>query len=267
MITTRLVGRLGNSLYQVAACIAYAKKFNYQQWGVPFVPTGDEGMKSAIHNVFPNLPKTGDRPRQWPRDGYEPRNYDFFEFENQGSDVLLAGFWQSYKWFEWCNEEIKAWFHMDRLPGYEEYVSLHIRLGDYVNNSDSFPPINMEYIRKAIAEMDNRTDLKKYLVFSDDMQWCFDNLKNDGVHTFEFHHASEREDLQMMVSCGSHVISNSSFAFWGAYLGHNKDRVIVAPHHAEWYGPGNGVVQYARSIGSDPCKDLIPPNFIEVKFR
>lgn len=270
MITTRLVGRLGNSLYQIAACIAYARKFNYgHNWAVPYEPTGDAGMKSAIHNVYPNLPKTGDRPRSWPRDGYEPRYYDYFEMANQGADVLLAGFWQSYKWWAHCEEEVKKTFELPHVPGYEDYVSIHVRRGDYVHNAGSFPPLTMEYITDALGVFARPEVKTKVLVFSDDIQWCKDNFSGLN-YWFDFTYSegrSEREDLQLMMSCGDHVTSNSSFAWWGAYLGHNANRTIVCPHHTEWYGASNGIVQFARSMGSEPCKDLIPEGWIEIKRR
>lgn len=266
MVTTKFVGRLGNSMYQVAICIAYAKKFRYE-WAVPFNSVFGNGPESetSIHRVFSDLPKTHDQPRPWPRSGFDPQWYDYFELQNMGPDVTLLGFWQSYKWFAHCEDEVRRVFSVPVLPEYKDFVSLHVRRGDFIRYAGSFPTITVDYLKEAIKHFDR----PKLLVFSDDIGWCKANLPYPLMMASQmnFFEGDERATLQAMVSCSDHIISNSSFAWWGAWLGHNPNKKIVSPHHTEWYGPENGVVKYARGMRKEPCSDLIPPSWIQIKFR
>lgn len=256
MITTRFIGRLGNSMFQLAAAIGYARKYGYQ-WAAPV-----DARESSIHRVFPDLPKTSDHPRNYPRGGYDAEFYDYFDIPDLGPDLLLAGFFQSEKFFSNAKDEVKQVFKLDYLPEYEGYVSIHVRRGDYVQHSNSFPPITLEYIQAAINKLE-RPD--KFVVMSDDIEWCKQNLNFDG-HIIFSEGKNEREDLSIMASCSHHIIANSSFSWWGAYLGHNPDRVVVCPDNMQWYGEGNGVVMYARQQGIEPCKDLIPDGWIKIKI-
>lgn len=250
MVTTRFIGRLGNSMFQLAAAIAYAKRYGYE-WAAPF-----DARESSIHRVFPNLPKTYDHPRSYPKNGYDEMFYNFYEIGDQGDDVLLQGFFQSEKFFENAKEEVKKVFELDHYPEYEGYVSIHVRRGDYTQHSESFPPITLEYLAMAFQEV----NVKKAIVFSDDINWCKDNILHEGFDLEFSQGINERQDLSIMSSCSHHIIANSSFSWWGAYLGRNPDKKIICPSHKtpNWYGHGNSV--------KDP-KDLIPDSWIQIEFR
>lgn len=253
MITTRFVGRLGNSMFQVAACISYARKYGYE-WRVPV-----EGRESCIHKVFPDLPKVNAHFQGLPRNGYDPEHYNFYEWPQWGDNILLQGFFQSEKFFANVKNEVKTLFVLPHVSGYDDYCSIHIRLGDYIQHAGSFPPVTIRYVEKAMQKIQTR----KYLVFSDGIEWCKENIQhlNNSYQTFEFSEGrTEAEDLSLMASCGHHIIANSSFSWWGAYLGHNPDRVVVSPSYKgfNWYGPTAGV--------KEP-KDLIPDSWVQIEFR
>jgi hypothetical protein len=61
-----------------------------------------------------------------------------------------------------------------------------------------------------------------------------------------------------MASCSHHIIANSTFSWWGAYLGHNPNKIVISPDPSSWFGPG--------FTGGVP-KDLIPDEWIKIKFR
>lgn len=278
MVTTRFIGRLGNSMFQTAACIGYAKKYNYA-WAVPY-----NSNESSIHKVFPSLPKTYDNPITWPRRGrgYDASMYDYINIPHCGPNVMLAGFFQSYKYFEHCENEVRKVFKLDYYPEYKYCVSIHVRRGDYVNLVDNFDPVTPEYIHRAMQYFLDRDRIRKFVVFSDDIEWCKQNINihvnvaDDKVKEYqdilskmiEFSEGrSEREDLSMMHSCRDHIISNSTFSWWSAWLSPYTDKTVVCPHNLSWYGKNNGVVVSARQRGTEPAKDLIPPDWIKIKFR
>jgi hypothetical protein len=265
MITTRFIGRLGNSMFQLAACIAYAKKYGYA-WAAPA-----DARESSIHQVFPNLPKTNTHPgRMFPkRGGYDPEFFDYFNIPNVGNDLLLAGYFQSLKFFENAQEEVKEVFNLDIDP--IDAVSIHVRRGDYVTYAGSFPPVTVEYIHEAIVALGREIAERELpianqlIVFSDDIEWCKRMFGHDNITYSEGR--TEREDLSLMASCKHHIIANSSFSWWGAYLGHNPDKIIVCPHRESWYGPDNGVVQWYKQQNKTILPDMIPDGWIQIKFR
>lgn len=258
MVSAKLIGRLGNSMFQIAASIGYARKYGYQ-WVVQEECLNNE---SSIHRVY-NLPKTFMRGRTYnehPNEicrthgvHYDICRFDYHPIPNLGDDIYLLGFWQSYKYFEGFDEEVRRVFALPHVPGYEDYVSIHVRRGDYVQHSGSFPPITMDYINNALGRFPGM----KVIVFSDDIGWCRANIPNA-----EFSEGrNEHQDLSIMASCGHHIIANSTFSWWGAYLGHNPDRIVVTPSgkRGNWFGYNAGVKK--------DVVDLLPPSWIQIEFR
>lgn len=257
MVTTRFIGRLGNSMFQVAATLAYAKKYNHR-WGVPH-----DARESAIHKCFPNLPKANEHHPNYPRNGYDAEHYAYTEIPNIGDQICLAGFFQSEKFFNNAIDDVKNLFKLNYLPEYNEYVSIHVRRGDFLVHHTSFPPITLHYINTAIKKFP--LEGLKFMVFSDDITWCKEHMKHEAYHFSEG--KTELEDLTAMASCKHHIIANSTFSWWAAYLGQNPDRIVVCPHHSDWYGPANSVVVEAKRRGIEPCLDLIPDGWIQIKLK
>jgi hypothetical protein len=248
------IGRLGNQMFQLAATIGYAKKYNVN-WAAP----KDTKEVPRFHEFFPGIPKfEGYDFRRF--NAVDPSQFNYSEIPFYKNGVKLCGFFQSLKYFEHCQEDVKKVFQLDIKP--VDAVSIHVRRTDYVTYENSFPPVTLEYIHQAINKIWNsgfEQKLTKFIIFSDDITWCKDKIKDSNGFTFEFSEGrNELEDLSLMASCSHHIIANSTFSWWGAYLGHNPDKIIVSPHHENWFGPG--------FTGSAP-KDLIPDNWIQIKFR
>lgn len=161
--------------------------------------------------------------------------------------ITLEGFWNNYKYFEANNELIKNIFDTDKLydKKYEDIekdivnsnsVSISIRRGDYLNpkHKDVFVQLDENYYGKAIDLIRQKVEKPKFYVFSyDDPEWAKDTLKlppkecvildknyiGDRFKTF----------LRLISLCKHNIISNSSFAFWGAYLNRNSGAIRIAP--------------------------------------
>jgi hypothetical protein len=271
MISSALIGRLGNSMFQVAHSIGYARKYGYQ-WAAQEQPHNNE---SAIHRVFPDLPKTNERGlriNEHPNADcivhgthYDLCHFDYHAIPDSGANVYFSGFWQSYKYFEHCKEEVKEVFKLPHVEGYEDYVSCHVRRGDYVQHAGSFPPITMDYIMKADyyinkQQPDGTDKPLKMIVFSDDIQWCKENMGR-GKRIEYSEGRDELGDMSLMASCGHHIIANSSFSWWGAYLGHNPNRIVISPSckRGNWFGLESGIKK--------DVVDLLPPEWVQIEFR
>lgn len=256
VITFRPIGRLGNNMFQTAACIGYAKKYN-SRWVVPVHRARGDNDPYLLGQFWPSLP-FGDAYGGHRYEQHEPRDFNYRPIPHFPGGCMLVGFFQSEKWFEGAHDEVRAAFPLKHYPEYVDYVSIHVRRGDYVTNANSFPPITNEYVQAALMKIPYE-EKRAVMVFSDDIEWCKNNLRFDDNDTVVFNEdANEFEALSKMASCSHHIIANSTFSWWGAWLGKNPNRIVVSPHYEDWFGNG--------FTGPKP-KDLIPENWIQIKFR
>lgn len=138
--------------------------------------------------------------------------------------------------------EIKAKFANDKPT-----VSMHIRLGDYLLPNHHFAILDSDYYQKAIVEHFLPIEDYNFVVFSNDIDYVKGILDGDNVYYVEPSGGlkvctdSEKEDLALMSLCDHHIIANSSYSWWGAYLSKNKDKKVICPtnwlkayHQSSW---------------------------------
>lgn len=211
------MGRLGNQLFQIAVTVSTAirNRSNY------YFPEWNYEQYFNLHNCFnPTIEK---------KNVYaEP--YFHYKQIPAFKDADLVGYFQSFKYMEGFEEKIKELLtpthHFDREDG---LCSLHVRRGDYVHQPHNHPTQSMEYYEKAME----LSGCSKFLVFSDDIEWCKKNFVGSKFDFAEGQH--ETIDLAMMAkACESNIICNSSFSWWGAYLNKSPNKKIVAP--TKWFG-------------------------------
>ncbi len=146
--------------------------------------------------------------------------------EGEIPDIYL----QDPKYFNNHEKEIKALYGQD--IGYLPYVSIHVRRGDYVGNPFYTQLWETGYYIDAINEFPGR----KFLVFSDDIEFCKRYFEGD---RFAFDDsANGLEAFNRMSSCESHIISNSSYSWWSAYLSPSLTKKVVAPTVDKWFSDG-----------------------------
>ncbi len=168
----------------------------------------------------------------------------------QGS-AYLDGYWQSEQYFNNCEEIIRNDFSL-RPPllehlqvrrrglgiGQRITVSMHLRRGDYVSNklaNATHGALGEDYYQRALKHMLDRLggDLN-LLVFSDDIEWARLNLHFPVSTTYVDANANFPQlDLYLMASCDHHIIANSSFSWWGAWLNRSREKKVVAPK--QWF--------------------------------
>lgn len=269
MIVAKNIGRTGNNLFQIAAAIGHAKRYNYQ-WAADY-GMGMGEPYSNIHKSFPNLPKgelSGNRYHEHPNEhciihGVHKNlcHFDYHPIPNLGPNMVLSGFFQSYKYFENAEAEVKEAFNLPILPC-GDYVSIHVRRTDYVQHSGSFPPVTDEYLQKAMELVYNELGIEKFMVFSDDIEWCKQWAEHNSRKEFVFSEwRTELEDMALMASCAHNIISNSTFSWWASFLNRNPEKMIVSPSckRGNWFGMQSGIKK--------DCTDLIPPTWHQIEFR
>lgn len=143
-------------------------------------------------------------------------------------DIDSDFYFQDPDYFAEHAEEIRLLFGQDIRP--IDMVAIHLRRGDYVNNDFYVDLSDTDYYDRAMKEFPKDT---KFLVFSDDMEWA--KVYFNGKE-FEFSEGNtEIEDLNFMAGCKGIIIANSSFSWWGAFLG-DKNKKVIAP--LSWYTDG-----------------------------
>ena len=108
-------------------------------------------------------------------------------------------------------------------------TSLHVRRGDYVGHNGFFANLPVAYYTEAMS-----LTRGPYVVFSDDIAWCRSNLPGDCVF---MENNRDYEDLFLMAACDEHIVANSTFSWWGAWIGGGH---AILPR--EW-GPAFGAIE------------------------
>jgi len=179
----------------------------------------------------------------------EPHFYYWPSFHQLTKDSYLQGYWQSEKYFTDVATQIREDFTF-KLPMKNKdaelvldmnqlnSVSLHVRRGDYASNPEATSVhglCSIEYYQMAIKYISERVHLPNLYIFSDDIAWVKNNLKIDFPHHYINHnHGAESfNDMRLMSLCKHHIIANSSFSWWGAWLNASVDKIVVAPHR--WF--------------------------------
>ena len=244
-------GRLANQMFQYAALrgIASLKGYNF------CIPQSDFKNEWEDHQLFLTFKLSNLKNIQSLSGNYYQEkqfNYDNEYVENCPDNVNLYGYFQSEKYFKHIEESIREDFlfkdeifdSCKQFFNFDEIISLHVRRTDYVSNSENHPPYSLEYYEKSLSMFSDNIPV---MIFSDDPQWC----KEQNLFSSDRFLISENEwnaiDLCLMSLCTHHIIANSSFSWWGAWL--SKSKNVVAP--SRWFGDNAYTSQHNT-------RDLIP---------
>lgn len=153
-------------------------------------------------------------------------------------NIYLQGYWQNEKYFKDIEDQIRKDFTFKTKPAGKNLklikkiknsnsVSIHVRRADYLKYKD-FQICDINYYNKAIDIIKKKVKNPVFFIFSDDIQWCKNNLiiKNK---TFYVKNNKPCEDMKLMSLCKHNIIANSSFSWWGAWLNNNKNKIIIGP--------------------------------------
>lgn len=155
-------------------------------------------------------------------------------------NICIEGCWQNESYFESISNTIRkelslkvplsksAMVIKDKIQK-TNAISLHVRRGDYVVLG--YDLLGTDYYEAAARKVAESVQHPHFFVFSDDLPWVKKNLKIDYPTVFVDHNEKglEHEVLDLMASCGHHIIANSSFSWWGAWLGENPRKIVISP--------------------------------------
>ena len=284
MILVRLIGGLGNQMFQYAAGRSIANRLGEQLYldvrkfkgykPHQFVlDRFDIRAKIASDLELRNWPlirgllskflqKIGTKTR-W----YTERNF-FYDPTSKliQKNSLIDGYFQSRNYFEDISDILKMEFkpkvrlskinsNLLKQIHNSESVMVHIRRGDYVNNSRALNfhgVCSTDYYKNAISFVEKSRSNLHFYVFSNDFDWAkqlFYTKKN--VTFVDGNENLPEVDLFLMSQCKHHIIANSTFSWWGAWLGNTEMQIVVAP--SPWF----------KKSGLE--RDLIPSNWVLIK--
>ena len=243
------MGQLGNQMFQYAALKGIAAKHNYKT----IIPSHNEVIVDALGNKLRiELFDAFDIP-MGPMDvGYIPHernvqepHYHFSQelLDNCPDNVSLVGYFQSEKYFKHIEDDIRklfgpkedalsCWASTQHL--FDNPVALHIRRGDFLINSVHHHNLSMKYYEEALNQFDSD---RQVIIFSDDTDWCKAQPLFEGDRFLVCEGGGPYTDLYMMSKCDDFIIANSTFSWWGAWLSHNEDKLVIYPDR--WFGPNN----------------------------
>ena len=196
---------------------------------------------------------------------YEPHFHYDNKFFNLPAHIYINGYWQSDKYFNNIKSSIlKEFSFKEPLEGLNKElsekilscksVSIHIRRGDYVSNRLTYfthGVCGIEYYINAINSIAKQVDEPHFFVFSDEPEWTMQNIKSAYPTSYISHNLKQNdfEDMRLMSLCRHHIIANSSFSWWGAWLCNNQNKIVIAPK--KWFN------EYKADT-----KDLYPEDWI-----
>lgn len=134
-----------------------------------------------------------------------------------------------------------------------ESVSVHVRRTDYLLSENNVPALCATYQRRAIEAIRQKVAFPRWFIFSDDIEWCRKEFADlEDVVFVSGNEAEPWEDIRLMAACRHHIIANSSFSWWGAYLG---DHCGITLYPKPWFKglemPSSGVPSDWIAVSSE----------------
>lgn len=291
MIISRLEGGLGNQMFQYAAGLRLAaarntrlqldlsglddptirtrRSYELDTFAVTAKLASPSNVEAIVASSGGLL---GQLAARWSRDRSRPAAVErTFGFDPQvlllPDGVCLRGYWQSERYFEdvpdLVREELR--FRSSAVGRNAETlkeiaacnsVSLHVRRGDYMTDPAVYAMhgvCSIDYYQRAVAYIVDQISNPTFFLFSDEPDWVRENLDLcASVRLVDYNGpAAGSEDLRLMSRCAHHIIANSTFSWWGAWLNPSPDKIVVAPK--QWFADG------ARDTS-----DLLPASWVKL---
>jgi len=299
MITVKLKGGLGNQMFQYAFGMALSlrsskktkidltallhrlpgREYVFRNFDLDIFNVSMEftllSKMAMLGHSFNNLAFILQMVFNWFNSKFRPGNF-FEENENYffNADMMVKasgffdGYWQSYKYFNECADNIRQIFDLSGIAGDHSLderitgtnaVCLNVRRTDYISNGlnvDFFGSLKADYYRQSVDIIKEKVNNPVFFIFSDDINWCKDNFDfiDDKIFVGDgFAGKKFGNYLRLMALCKHFIIPNSTFAWWAAWLSKNHSKIVIAPR--QWV---------KNEKLNNNTKDLIPENWIRI---
>ncbi len=183
------------------------------------------------------------------------------KFLDYGNSVYYDGFFQSEKYFAHIADEVRKAFQFKPVESEanktlvetiqnSNSVFVHVRRSDYLKFANTQGICTPEYYTKAADYIRSKVDNPVFFVFSDDINWCKENLQLGNCHYVDHNTGLDSYiDMQLMSYCKHGIIANSTFSWWGAWLKEYAGKIVIAP---------------SRWFQDDLEPDIIPESWIRI---
>lgn len=262
MIITRIIGGLGNQMFQYAYAKALEQKGHEVKIDISAFETYklhggyqldkynidlDSSIKDENDKFYKNtffykvLRRFGMDFSRRIKEKSLLFDKKFLEIDDNS---YLDGYFQCEKYFKDIREIILKQFTINQdISNYTKEIknkiqnsknscSLHIRRGDFVNstNINIHGACDIEYYKKAMKYLEEKVVNINYFIFSDDIEWVKENLAiQNAIYIDSKEKRIPHEDIYLMSLCDHNIIANSSFSWWGAWLNQNEKKMVIAP--------------------------------------
>ena len=294
MIIAQIFGGLGNQMFQYAAARRLAQQRNavlqldissfehypLRQYELSHFKL-DQNFASASelqpyhsHILRYRIPRVVEKlalPYYRRRIFSEQIKYRFDpNFLRVPTNVYLSGYFQNQDYFAPISDLIRADFQLAVPASMASQaiavaieagnsISLHLRRGDYASDPATRAHhglLPLSYYQAAVQNVVERVSQPEFFVFSDDPDWAQTNLHLKYPVTFVTANGAERayEDLWLLSRCKHHIIANSSFSWWGAWLSTTLSKIV--------YAPDRWILSDAGSASG-----VVPPNWNRLAVR
>ena len=189
----------------------------------------------------------------------------------KGKSLYLDGYWQSERYFSDVAEAVRCELSpkvplsnsaktiQQSIEMAATPVSVHFRRGDYADNPQTTAVhglCTLNYYHLAIDYVKNEEENLHLFVFSDEPEWVAENFSVDVPMTIVPAGNPGHEDLYLMSRCRHHIIANSSFSWWGAWLNPFENKIVCAPER--WF---------ADETRNNAAVDIVPGHWHRVPSR
>ena len=257
------LGRLGNQMFQYTALRGLAQRHGYEYCLPPreVIATRDPNVVNSDITMFEcfEIPEASRQVSNFQRVQESRFGLDQNLWENCPDNISLYGYFQTEKYFKHIEKQIReafAFVNDIRQPteeafksnfGDTEVISIHLRRGDYLKYPHH-PVQELEYYEQGLSHMPLDIPV---MIFSDGIEWCKDQELFQGDRFIFAEGNNTGVDLCLQSLCAYHIIANSSFSWWGAWLA--KSKKTVAPN-----------IWFAGPDSSKDLSDLYCPGWIVI---
>lgn len=271
-VTVAICGGIGNQLFQIASVLDYSYRTNKIPIFLNVVNLSNAHnyeRKTQWNTLFNNKLNVIDKERFSKiifRRYHEQKEVTYNPIPLMNGNICLTGYYQAYQYISDNTKELMklliysndnylkiAYDMYDKIKKYyndssdDNYVSIHVRRGDYLKVSEFHTVLNETYYKNAYNKV-CENGKKHIVVFSDEIEWCKLHFKiADDMYYVDINDCCI--ELILMSLFQHNIIANSTFSWWATFISHHQNKIVVAPKN--WFGP-SGYKEY---------KDLYLPNW------